>query len=59
MEMANYMKEMADVIIAVIIYFSALSTVLYQFIKNRRAKMAKLKAEKIIAKPDVALGGEE
>ena len=60
MEMANYMKEMADVIIAVIIYFSALSTVLYQFVKNRRAKMEKLKAEKIVGKHHaVATGGDE
>jgi ABC-type uncharacterized transport system permease subunit len=60
MEMANYMKEMADVIIAVIIYFSALSTMLYQFVKNRREKIAKLKAEKIISKQQiVTAGGDE
>mgnify|MGYP000987988244 CR=1 FL=1 len=59
MEMANYMKEMADVITAVIIYFSSLSTVLYQFVKNRKEKQRKLKAEKIFEKQALASAGGE
>jgi simple sugar transport system permease protein len=36
LELANYMKELADVITSVIIYFSALSVALYQFVQNRK-----------------------
>jgi len=38
MDLANYMKELADVITSVIIYFSALSVVLYQWMSKRKAK---------------------
>ncbi len=42
MDLANYMKELADVITSVIIYFSALSVVLYQFLSKRKQKKAAL-----------------
>jgi general nucleoside transport system permease protein len=50
LELANYMKELADVITSVIIYFSALSIALYQFVLNRKKKKA---AALVVA------GGEE
>ncbi|MFA5006226.1 MAG: ABC transporter permease [Candidatus Izemoplasmatales bacterium] len=40
LDIANYMKELADVITSVIIYFSALSVALYQFIQKRKKKKA-------------------
>ncbi len=39
-DQANYMKELADVITSVIIYFSALSVALYQFLQRRKKKKA-------------------
>jgi len=38
LDMANYMKELADVITSVIIYFSALSVALYQYVQKRKKK---------------------
>lgn len=38
MELANYMKELADVITSVIIYFSALSVVVYQWLAKKKEK---------------------
>jgi simple sugar transport system permease protein len=47
LNLANYMAEMADVITAVIIYFSALSTALYALVKNRKIKFEALKKIRI------------
>jgi simple sugar transport system permease protein len=47
LNLANYMAEMADVITAVIIYFSALSTALYAIVKNRKIKFEALKKIRI------------
>ncbi|MCK7470737.1 MAG: hypothetical protein MZU95_08065 [Desulfomicrobium escambiense] len=37
-DQANYMKELADVITSVVIYFSALSVALYQFLQRRKKR---------------------
>lgn len=42
-DLAHYMKELADVITSVIIYFSALSIALHQFMMNRKKKRAAAK----------------
>jgi simple sugar transport system permease protein len=39
-DLAHYMKELADVITSVIIYFSALSVALHQFLMDRKKKKA-------------------
>jgi len=42
-DLAHYMKELADVITSVIIYFSALSVALHQYMVERKKKKAALK----------------
>ena len=56
MEMANYMKEMADVIIAVIIYFSALSPC---SIRQNRRENSKTERKNHLQTTIVTAGGDE
>jgi len=42
LDLANYMKELADVITSVVIYFSALSVALYQVVSKRKKAKAAL-----------------
>ena len=57
LNLANYMAEMADVITAVIIYFSALSTALYALVKAKKQKFkARTKSRKKLENEDA--GGE-
>ncbi len=59
LNLANYMAEMADVITAVIIYFSALSTALYAIVKNRKIKLEALKKLRISRRKEKTQDGGE
>lgn len=59
LNLANYMAEMADVITAVIIYFSALSTALYAIVKSRKVKLEILKKLRISRRKEKTQDGGE
>lgn len=59
LNLANYMAEMADVITAVIIYFSALSTVLYAYVKSKKIKTDTMRKLRIARRKEKVKDGGE